>query len=313
MLRYAAARLVLTLPTLFVVAVLVFVVLRLIPGDPAILVVGENPRPEVLAQVRHEMGLDRPVAVQFAIWLRDVVGLRLGVSLITREPVLETMFSRLGVTAQVVLLATALATLLAVPAGMLAARSQDRPLDLVIVAASVLCLSVPSFWVGILLILVFGVHLAWLPTVGYVSVTEGLARGLPYLVMPVACLVLVQMGSILRMTRSTTLEALRSEYVTAARAKGLSEGVVLTRHVFRNAFAPTLTLLGMILGSLLGGAAVIETVFTLPGLGRLLVDSIYARDYPMVQGIVLLVAFTQVLVNLGVDLVYPVLDPRVRL
>lgn len=313
MLRYAATRLVLTVPTLFSVAVVVFLVLRVLPGDPAMLVVGENPRPEVLEQVRRDMGLDRSYPAQFALWLRDLATLRFGRSLITREPVLQTMLARLGVTAQVVVLATVLAALLSVPAGMLAAWRHDRPLDLAIVTAGVLCTSVPSFWVGLLLILFFGVKLAWLPTVGYVPVSEDLGRGLAYLLMPVASLVLVQAGTVLRMTRSTTLEALRSEYVTAARAKGLSEGVVLARHVFRNAFAPTMTVLGVILGTLLGGAAVIETVFTLPGIGRLLVDSIYYRDYPMVQGIVLLVAVLHVLVNLAVDLLYPLLDPRVRL
>jgi peptide/nickel transport system permease protein len=177
----------------------------------------------------------------------------------------------------------------------------------------ILAVSVPSFWVGILLILVFGVELGWLPTIGYVPVSENLAEGLRYLILPVTALLLGEMASLARMMRSSTIEVLRLEYITHARAKGLRERTVLWRHALPNAFAPVLTVLGLMLGSLLGGAVVIETVFTLPGLGRFLVDGIYARDYPVVQGTLLLVAGIYVLTNLIVDLLYPLFDPRVRL
>jgi peptide/nickel transport system permease protein len=313
MLRYAARRFLLTFPTLLVVSLVVFVLMRIVPGDPAILLVGELPSPEALARVREKLALDEPYAVQYWIWLKDILRLDFGRSLLTGEPVLEAMLRRFGVTAQVVFLATGLAALLGVPAGMIAAWRQDRLSDLALVTAAVFCLSVPSFWAGLMLILLFGVQLRWLPTVGYVSVAEDPLRGLSYLALPVVSLVFVEVGSVLRMTRGSTIEVLRSEYVTHARAKGLSEGAVLARHAFKNAVAPTLTILGVIFGTLLGGAAVIETVFTLPGLGRLLVDSIYSRDYPVVQGIVLLVACCYVFVNLVVDLIYPALDPRVRL
>jgi peptide/nickel transport system permease protein len=215
------------------------------------------------------------------------------------------------VSATIVLVAVALAVLVSVPLGMLAAWRQNGVTDLVVVALSTLLLSIPSFWLGLMILLVFGLELNWFPIIGYVSFREDFAAAAIFLVMPVATLTLVEIGSIVRMARASTIEVARLEYVTHARAKGLSESAVMWRHAFKNAFAPTWTLIGLILGSLLGGIAVIETVFTIPGLGRLLVDAIYARDYPMVQGCILFIAFIYVIVNLVVDLFYPVFDPRI--
>jgi len=313
MLAYAFKRCLLAIPTLLIVALMVFVLMRVVPGDPASMLLGEVTDPSVLPRIRAELGLDRPYHVQFLIWLGDILSGDFGRSIMTKEPVLEGMVRRFGVTAQVVLLAVALAALIAVPAGMLAAWKQNSGIDMTVVTATIVCLSVPSFWAGLMLILVFGVWLGWLPTVGYVSVFENPGKGLLYLIMPVMALVFVEMATVARMARSSTIEVLRLEYITHARAKGLSELTVLTRHAFKNAFAPTMTILGLIVGSLLGGAVVIESVFSLPGLGRYLVDAIYARDYPVVQGSLLLVAVIYVVVNLVVDLLYPVLDPRVRL
>lgn len=313
MLSYALKRSLLAIPTLLIVALTVFVLMRVVPGDPASMLLGEVDDPSVLAKMRVELGLDRPYHEQFVIWLADMMSGDFGQSIMTKEPVLEGMLRRFGVTAQVVVLAVALAALIAVPAGMLAAWRQDSGLDAAVVLATILCLSVPSFWAGLMLILVFGVWLGWLPTVGYVSVFDSPGDGLLYLIMPVTALVFVEMATVARMARSSTIEVLRLEYITHARAKGLNEFAVLTRHAFKNAFAPTMTILGLIIGSLLGGAAVIESVFSLPGLGRYLVDAIYARDYPVVQGTLLLVAVVYVVVNLIVDLLYPALDPRVRL
>jgi peptide/nickel transport system permease protein len=185
--------------------------------------------------------------------------------------------------------------------------------DVAVVGLAILALSIPSFWAGIILILVFGVELGWLPTVGYVPPSEGFVRSLSYIILPVVALTLIQAGTVIRMARAAAIDELRLEYITYARSKGLSEFRVLARHLLPNAMAPVLTIIGFILGTLLAGAAVIETVFTLPGLGRLLVDSILGRDYPVVQGGVLLIAVIYILVNLAVDLVYPLLDPRVRL
>jgi len=312
-LTYTFKRLLMTVPTLVIVAMLVFALMRLVPGDPAAVMVGDLADPHVLEEVRRNLALDEPLLVQFGTWLGNLAKGDLGHSIMTGEPVLEAMLRRFGVTAQVVLFSIVLAVLVAIPAGLLAAWRQNTRLDLAMMFAVILCVSVPSFWMGILLILLFGVQLGWLPTIGYVSITEDFAAGIRYLALPVLALLLGEMASLTRMMRSSTLEVLRLEYITHARAKGLPEHLVLLRHALPNAFAPVLTLLGLMLGSLLGGAVVIETVFTLPGLGRFLVDGIYARDYPVVQGTLLLVAGLYVLANLVVDVLYPLFDPRVRL
>lgn len=313
MLHYAIKKIVMTVPTLGVLAIIIFVLMRALPGDPALLLVGDLNDAVALANMRRELGMDEPLYVQFWLWLGHALGGDLGVSLMTGEDVLDAMLERFMVTAQVVLLAVLASVMIAVPAGMFAAWRQNSAADFGVVMLMNVFLSVPSFWAGMMLMLLFGVHLNWLPTIGYVSPADQLVDGMAYLAMPVLSLVFLEVATLTRMMRSSTIEVLRQEYVTHARAKGLSEGVVLRRHVFKNAFAPTMTLLGLILGSLLGGAAVIETVFTLPGLGRFLVDAIYARDYAVVQGVLILVAGIYVVVNLLVDLLYPVFDPRVRL
>jgi peptide/nickel transport system permease protein len=299
------------IPTLLIVAVSVFALIRLIPGDPAALMLGDLADPASLADLRHRLGLDQGILVQFAIWFGHLLQGDLGQSITSQEAVLPLILERFWVSAQVVLAAVLLASLVAVPAGVIAAWRQNSRTDIALVGIATLFLSVPTFWLGLLLLLFLGLKLAWLPVVGYVSIAEDPMRGVLYLVMPILTLFLHETGVILRMARASTLEVLRLDYITHARAKGLSEGAVLRRHAFKNAFGPTWTLIGLVLGNLLGGIAVVETVFTIPGLGRLLVDSIFARDYPVIQGCLLFVAITYVLVNLIVDLCYPIFDPRV--
>ncbi|BBK39811.1 peptide ABC transporter [Allostella sp. ATCC 35155] len=311
MLRYILHRLLMTVPTALLVALAVFVLLRLVPGDPAQLMLGDTATEETLAELRAQLGLDQPIAMQFLYWLGNVAVGDLGRSITNDLPVLPLIFDRFQVSASIVIVAVVLATLVAVPAGMLAAWRQNSLGDLLIVGGATMLLSIPSFWLGLLMLLFFGVKLGWLPVVGYVSFGEDFGRALAYVILPIATLTLIEIGVITRMARAATIEVLRLEYITHARAKGVPEGRVLWRHALPNAFAPTWTLLGLILGNLLGGIAVIETVFTLPGLGRLLVDGIFARDYPVVQGCLLFVAIMYVLVNLLVDLLYPVFDPRV--
>lgn len=313
LLRYIVLRCLASIPTLFLVAVTVFVLMRLIPGDPAALMVGDITQVERIDRLREEMGLNEHVVVQFFTWIADLLRGDFGTSFMNGMPVLPTLLDRFAVTAQVVATSVAIAALIAVPAGMLAAARQNRMLDNLIVTTSVAAMSIPSFWIGLMLILVFGIELGWLPSVGYVSLGEDFSRGLIYLIMPVAALVMAELGTILRMSRASTIEVMRLDYITHARAKGLSEFDVMRRHAFPNAFAPTLTIIGLIFGALLGGAAVIETVFTLPGLGRHLIDAISSRDYPVVQGVMLIVALSYILVNLITDLLYPLFDPRVRL
>ena len=313
MFLYAVRRTASAIPTLFIVAVIVFVLIRLVPGDPAVILVGDLQDPDILEEVRRNMGLNEPIYKQFLIWLKNILSGDFGVSIMTGEEVLPAILSRFTVTAQIVLLSVFLATLISIPAGMLAAWKQNSRTDATVSFLIILSLSLPSFWIGIMLILVFGVSLGWLPTVGYVPLSEGFWEHMSYLVLPVLALILGEMASITRMTRSSTIEVLRLDYITHARAKGVPESEILRRHAFKNSFAPTLTMLGLMLGHLLGGAAVTETVFTLPGLGRFLIEAIYARDYPVVQGALLFIAFIYVVVNTIIDLLYPVFDPRVRI
>lgn len=310
--RYAAIKLLLSVPTLLIVAIIIFALMRFAPGDPAMMLVGDAENVEALAQARRDLGLDQPYLVQFGLWLSNVVRGDLGVSLMTGEPILSAIGRRFEVTAQVVLLAMALSVAIAIPLGTYAAARQNRRGDFAVVFAANLLISIPSFWIGLMLILIFGAILGWLPTVGYVSVGDNLGEGLRYLILPVVALLFVELATLIRMVRASTLDVLRQDYVVSARAKGLDEVSVIGRHVVKNAFLPTMTLIGLILGSLLGGVAVIETVFTLPGLGRFLVEGIYARDYAVVQGVLLFVAFVHVAINLLVDLLYPIVDPRVR-
>ena len=311
MLGYIFKRLLLTLPTLLLVSVGVFFLIRLIPGDPALVLLGEGADAASLAGVRADLGLDRPVPVQFLAWLEHAVRGDLGRSIVSGEPVAKLILEHFGLTAVVVLVAVTLATLIAVTAGLVAAWRQDSSIDLAVVGAATVVLAVPSFWLGLLLLLLFGVKLGWLPFVGYVPFSESAAQAALFLVMPVVTLTITESGVLTRMMRASSIDVLQLDYVTHARAKGLSEATVLIRHVFPNAFAPTLTLVGLTLGHLLGGVAVIETVFTLPGLGRLMVDSVLSRDYPVVQGCLLFTAVVYVVVNLLVDLCYPIFDPRV--
>lgn len=311
MLGYILRRLAMTLPTLLLVALAVFTLMRAIPGDPVQLMLGDAADEAQVSALRQRMGLEAPLPLQFARWLGAAVQGDLGQSITNGEAVLPLLAERFQVSAVIVLLAVAAAALVAVPLGLLAAWKQDKTLDIAIVAGATLLLSVPSFWLGLLMLLVFGMKLGWLPVVGYVAFGEDWRQALGYIVLPAVTLTLIEIGVLTRMSRASAIEVLRLEYVTHARAKGAGEARVLLRHVLPNAFAPTLTLIGLVLGNLLGGIAVLETVFTLPGLGRLLVDAIFARDYPVVQGCLLFTAVIYVLINLLVDLCYPLFDPRV--
>jgi len=313
MLAYFLKRLAMIIPTLLLVTITVFSVMRLVPGDPVLLIMGDIKNPELIEQMREQLGLNKPIIIQYFDWLWRLLHLDFGNSIMTGEPVLKAMLERFGVTAQVVIISVVVAAIFAIAGGTIAAWKQNQKTDTLIVTFAVLCMSIPSFWLGIAFIIVFGVQLQWLPTVGYISPLENFAEGIQFLVLPIAALVIAEMGGILRMVRSTTIDVLRLDYITHARSKGLSDYTVLFRHALKNTFIPTLTLLGLIMGSLLGGAAVIETVFTLPGLGRLLVTSIYARDYVMVQGIMIMVSTTYVMLNLLIDMLYPLFDPRVKL
>lgn len=311
MLGYLVRRLAMTIPTLLLVAITVFALVRLIPGDPVQVMLGDSADPAQVEQLRRQMGLDQSIPVQFGYWLAKVAVGDFGHSITNGLAVLPLILERFQVSALIVLVAVTIAACVAVPAGLIAAWRQNSATDLAITAGATLLLSIPSFWLGLLLLLLFGLKLKWLPVIGYVPFSDNFGQALAFIVLPIATLAMIEIGALTRMSRASSIEVLRLEYVTHARAKGAPEWRVLSRHVLPNAFAPTWTLIGLILGHLLGGIAVIETVFTLPGLGRLLVDSIFARDYPVVQGCLLFTALVYVVVNLIVDLCYPLFDPRV--
>ena len=313
MTSYIIKKLLLAIPTMFIVSVIVFVLIRSVPGDPAMILAGDIEDPAILNQIRENLGLDKSLPVQYFYWLKQILSGNFGFSAITGAPVFEIISDRITVTAILVIPALILSVFFAVPAGLYAAWNQNKKGDITIMSLLIIAISIPSFWVGMMLILVFGVWLGWLPTVGYVPFSDNFWLAAKYMILPIISIMLVEMATITRMMRSNAIEILRQDYITHARAKGVSEKNVLLWHTLKNSFAPTLTLLGLMLGSLLGGAAVIETVYSIPGIGRLLVDSIYARDYSMVQGILLLVSMIYILTNLFVDVLYPFFDPRVKL
>ena len=313
MLSYILKRLAMSVPTVLIVAMLVFGMIRAIPGDPAALMLGDVHDPELLQQMRHAFGLDRSIPEQFLLWVTHLLQGDWGMSVVRHQPVLDLIREAFPVTAQIVLCATFLACVIAIPAGLFAAWAQNRRADLVIVFTTILLVSIPSFWGGILLIWLFGVKLQWLPTFGFQSFSQVGWSSIRYFILPVIAIAMSEIAVVTRMMRASSIEVLRLEYIAHARAKGLSERRVLLRHTLPNAFGPALTVIGLVLGHLLAGGAVIETVFTLPGMGRLLVESIYARDYPVVQGCLLVIALIYVLINLTVDLLYPIFDPRLKL
>ena len=304
MLTSLLRRILIAVPTLLGVVLLVFLMVRLAPGDPAILRAGEFATPETLEAIRTRYGLDRPLPEQFALYLGALLQGDLGESARSRRPVLEelkTYFPNTVVLATAAIL-VALAT--GIPLGILAALRQGSWLDLGVMVLALLGVSMPVFWFGLLAILIFSVELGWFPVAGKGT--------LAHLVLPAVTLGINATALLARMTRGTLVEVLSQDYIRTARAKGLAERVVIFKHALRNALIPVVTVAGLEFGSLLAGAVITETIFAWPGLGQLLVGSILSRDYPVVQGAVLLVAFTFTLVNLMVDLLYAWIDPRVR-
>jgi peptide/nickel transport system permease protein len=298
--------------TLFFVSVLVFVVIRVLPGDAAMIILGTEGSPEAVARLRASMGLDRPFAVQYLEWIGRAVRGDLGRSIQYDVPVAGLILSRMSVTLPLTLLAAGLMVVTAVPVGVFAATRHRRWGDYLAMTLSQLGVAVPGFWAGLLLVLLFSVKLGWVQSGGFDGWSQGVWRALRSLILPAAALGFFQFAVLARTTRSAVLEVLREEYVKTARAKGVGEGGVLFRHALRNAMIPVITVAGIQLGQLMAGSIVLETVFYLPGLGRLAIGAISARDLPVVQGVVLFVASMIVVINVAVDVLYGFLDPRIR-
>jgi peptide/nickel transport system permease protein len=310
---YILRRLVMLVPVLIVVGVVVFGLVHLTPGDPAAVMLGDRATPEDIAQLRDQLGLNDPLPVQFVRWFSNVLRLDFGESIFLGEPVTQALLDRVQPTVLLTLYAFSFQVLIGIPAGVLAAVRYNSPLDRVLTVMAISGSAIPTFFLGILLILIFSVRLRWLPSGGYVPFGEDPAAHFKGMLLPAFALGFSAAGLLARLVRSSMLDVLREDYVRTAFAKGLPEQFVIVRHALRNALIPALTVIGLSIGALLGGAVVTETVFTIPGMGRLVVQSIARRDYPVIQGAIIAIAMTYVLVNLIVDVLYVYIDPRVRL
>ncbi len=314
MLAYLVRRGLSLLPILLLMSVMVFALIRMVPGDPIDVMYGSEGMDEIRrAALSRDLGLDQPVVVQYGKWLARAATGDLGRSYRAQMPVLQLVAQRLPATLLLSFAALLFSLVLAIPLGVLAAVKRNSWADFGAMAFAIFGISLPNFWSGMMLVLIFAVGLKWLPSVGYAAPADGVLKMLRHLTLPAICLGWGLAGTTTRLTRSSLLEELGKDYVRTARGKGLADKVVILGHALRNALIPTVTMIGLQLGFLIGGAVVVETVFAWPGIGLLVVDSIFARDYPVVQGVVLVIAVMVVLVNLAVDVVYTVLDPRIRL
>jgi peptide/nickel transport system permease protein len=311
-LAYTIRRLILTVPVMLVVSTTVFLLLYLTPGDPVGVILGPEATEQQKAELRARLGLDQPAHVQLANWYLRLLRADLGTSIFLNKPVTRAFMERVEPTVMLTLLAMAFAVGIGLPAGIVAAKLRGSWFDLAAMLVAIAGVSMPTFWVGLNLIFIFGVTLNWLPVAGYQPLSAGLWENIRYLLMPAFTLGFAQSALLARITRSMMLEVLAQDYIRTARAKGLSEAVVVLSHALRNAMIPVITVIGLSFAILLGGAVITEQVFNIPGVGRLLVQAVSRRDYPLVQGIVLIIAAVYVIVNLVVDLIYAYLDPRIR-
>lgn len=312
MLALIGRRLVQLIPTLFLVSVLIFLLQQLLPGDPATVMAGEENDPEVIAQIRARYRLDQPIPVQYLYWIAGVFQGDLGESMRLKTPVLDLILQKLPVTLQLATMAMVIALVIGVTAGVISAVKKDTALDYAVNVFALWGISTPNFWLGIMLIYLFAVTLGWLPASGYVSPFEDWRQSLATTIMPAFVLGNSVAGVIMRHTRSAMLQALQSDYVRTARAKGLAERTVVLKHAMRNALTPVITLGALEFGTLLSGAVLTEQIFTIPGFGKLIVDAVFNRDYAVVQGVVLVTATTYIALNLLADLGYILVNPRLR-
>ena len=310
--RLILRRLAATIPVLLLVTAGVFALIHLTPGDPIDAMMAESVDDSVKRELRRDLGLDRPLYLQYATWMGRLLQGDLGHSIRNREPVIENVSRRIKPSLQLAGLAMAISLLVATPIGILSAARRNSTIDRVGTSFALFGICMPNFLIALLLIFLFGVTLRWLPISGYVDPMEEPWEGLRSLTLPAITLGLALAAVITRTLRSSMLEALSEDYIRTARAKGLSDGAVVRRHALKNALIPVVTVLGLQLGTLIGGAVITEYVFALPGVGRLVVDAVFARDYPLVQGVVLLIAVGFILSNLAVDLLYGFIDPRLR-
>ncbi len=309
---YILRRLLAAIPVLVIVAVLVFLMLRLTPGDPAAVIAGDNASSEQIALVRNRLGLDQPILAQFTIWAKNLLSGNLGESFFFKKPISELILGRIEPTLSLAFATMLIAICVAIPIGVLAAYKHGSWIDRIVMGFSVLGFSVPVFVIGYMLIYLFAITLGWFPVQGYQPISAGFGGYLQRLVLPSLTLSVIYVALIARMTRASVLEVLNEDYIRTARAKGQVERKILFRHALKNAAVPIVTVVGIGIALLIGGVVVTESVFAIPGLGRLTVDAVLARDYPTIQAVILLFSGIYVGINLLIDLTYSLFDPRIR-
>ena len=316
MAAYIGRRLITALIVIIIVSLLVFLVIRILPGDPVLIYLSRtevsNLTPQEIQAVRVKFGLDKPMAVQYVTWLGQVVRGNLGQSLYQQEDVAKLMAQRLPITLNLSVLSFLLSGIIGITFGLICALRRGKAIDSTLTTIAIFGITIPTFWLAIMLIYLFGLKWQVLPLYGYVSPFTDLGSNIKHIILPVFCMAIFPIASVTRQTRSSTLEVTRQDYIRTAWAKGLRERVIVVRHILKNGLIPVITLMGMSLSFILGGAVIIETVFSITGMGRLSVDAVFSNDYPIIQAIILITATMVVLVNLGVDLLYGWLDPRIR-
>lgn len=310
--RYIVGRLISAIPVLFLVTLISFLLMKLVPGDPATIIGGMSATEAELAHIRRQLGLDQPFHVQLLSWYAQLLQGDLGRSLLLGRSVTHAIVERLPVTISISLYALFLTLLIGLASGVVAALKQNTWVDQLFMTIALIGVSLPNFWLGLMLIILFAVHLGWLPTGGYVPLTEDPIGWLRAATLPAVSLAMLQMGLLARITRSTMLEIMRQDYIRTAKAKGMPPWIVIGKHAFTNVMIPVITVIGIIFSLMLGGSVVIETVYSIPGVGRLMGSAILRRDYPVIQGGMLFVALMLVVINLVVDVLYAWFDPRVR-
>jgi len=309
--KYIVRRFLSIIPVFWLVSVMVFALIHLVPGDPVLVILGSSAEAEQIELMRHRLGLDQNIVVQYLHWATAILRGDLGTSIISDEPVAKLILERMPITISVAAAALILSLMISVPTGIIAALRHNTYTDYIFMALVILAVSVPSFWLALLLMMLFSVQLKLLPMMGWVSVFENFWQGIQYLILPATSLAFILAAIVARMTRSSMLEVLREDFIVTALAKGTPKRYIVFKHALKNAFAPVLTIIGFQVGFLLGGTVVIEDIYSIPGVGRLIFSAITNRDYPVVQGCILVVTAIYVFVNAAVDVAYAYFDPRV--
>ncbi len=311
MASYVLRRILALIPVLLVVSVVVFLLIHLIPGDPAAVMLGAQATPEQLHQLQEKLGLNEPLPSQFYHWFIHVLQGDLGQSLVSDKDVNTLIAERMPATIALTVYALVISLLLAIPLGIISAVRQNTVWDYSSMVIALIGISLPNFWAALLLIIAFSLHLGWFPSTGYVALMDNVWLHLKHLTLPAISLGFIQAGVVTRMTRSSMLDVLRQDYIRTIRAKGGAGRHVILKHALKNAMIPIITIVGLNFGLLLGGTVVVETIFSIPGIGSLVVNSVFNRDYPVIQGVILYIAFIYVLINLAVDLLYAYFDPKI--